>query len=89
MSQRMKIVGLEGGAAGVVVHAQFNPKEITIDKAVPWQLQKKHGPADLEYVAGQPQTLSCELIFDLFEAGQSVQPTVEKLQQLSDVDPAL
>jgi hypothetical protein len=44
MSQRVKIVGLEGGVNGLVVQSQFNPKEISIDKSVPCQRQEKKAP---------------------------------------------
>jgi len=86
---KLAIIGLEGGASGVTVEAQFNPKEISIDKSVPWQLQKTTGPGDLEFSSADPQTMSCELMFDGFESGVPVQDEIEKLQRLSDIDPGL
>lgn len=56
--------GIEGGASGVTVEAQFNPKEISIDKSVPWQKQKTRGPGDLEFSSADPQTMSSEPMFD-------------------------
>lgn len=86
---KLKISGTEGAASGVVVEAQFNPKEISIDKAVPWQRQKTQAPGDLEFSAGEPMTMSCELMFDSFEAGLSIQGEIDKLHLLSDIDPSL
>ena len=85
----LTIVGLEGGAAGVTVEAQFNPKEISISKSVPWQQQKTVGPGDLEFSSANPQTMSCELLFDGFESGVLIQVEIEKLQRLSNIDPVI
>jgi hypothetical protein len=50
---KLRIIGLEGGTSGVTVEAQFNPKEISVDKSVPWQKQKTQGPGDLEFSAAE------------------------------------
>ena len=86
---KLTIVGLEGGASGVSVVAQFNPKEIAIDKSVPWQKQKTKGPGDLEFSSANPQTMSCELLFDGVESGIHIQDEIDKLQRLSDIDSGL
>ena len=86
---KLTISGIEGSASGVTVEAQFNPKEISIDKSVPWQKQKTTGPGDLEFSSADPQTMSCELMFDGFESGVSIQGEIDKLQRLSDIDPGL
>ena len=86
---KLTITGLEGGVAGLTVEAQFNPKELSVDKSVPWQRQKTREPGDLEFSSANPQTMSCELMFDGFESGIPIQPAIEKLQLLSDIDPAL
>ncbi len=86
---KLKIIGLEGGANGLTVTAQFNPKEISVDRSIPWQKQKKKGPADLEFTGGDPKTMSFELMFDGFETGQPVQVEIEKLHKLSDMDTSL
>ena len=39
---KLTIIGVEGAASNVTVVAQFNPKEISIDRSVPWQLQAVH-----------------------------------------------
>lgn len=84
---KLRIVGTEGNANGVVVEAQFNPKEIVIEKSIPWQRGK--GPSDLKYVGREPRTMSCELLFDGAASGTSIQSEIDKLNTLSDVDIAL
>ena|SRR5688572_4467364 len=86
---KLTITGLEGGSSGVTVAVHFNPKEISIDKSVPWQKQPTVGPGDLEFSSAEPQTMSFELMFDGFEAGASIQGEIDTLQQLSDIDPSL
>ena len=86
---KLTITGLEGGVSGVTLESQFNPKEISIDKSVPWQLQKTPGPGDLEFTSANPRTMSLELMFDGFESGSSIQDEIETLHRLSDVDPGL
>lgn len=91
-SAKLKIIGLEGGRDGKTVEAQFNPKELQIDKSVPWQKQKKaKDPADLEFTGGEPMTMSLELMFDGYEkgAGSDVQKHVATLIELADVDTGL
>ena len=85
----LKIIGLEEGCKDVTVTAQFNPKELGVEKSVPWQPQKKKGPNDLEYTGGQPRTMSFELLFDGFETNKSIQPQINDLNKLSDMDPKL
>ena len=86
---KLRIIGLEGGTSGLTVEAQFNPKEISVDKSIPWQRQKTQGPGDLEFSAAEPMTMSCELMFDGFESGLSIQDEIDTLHSLSDVDSSL
>jgi hypothetical protein len=83
---KLRIIGLEGGATGVTVEAQFNPKEISIDKSVPWQLQKTKGPGDLQFSSANPKTMSFELMFDGFASGSSIQNGIGMLHRLTDID---
>jgi hypothetical protein len=85
----LKIIGLEGATSGLTVEVQFNPKEISIDKSVPWKRQKTKGAGDLEFTAAEPMTLSCELLFDGFESGAHIQDQIGKLDRLSDIDTSL
>jgi hypothetical protein len=72
-----------------VFEAQFNPKEISIDKSVPWKKHKSsEGDAPtLEFTAAEPRTLGAELLFDTFEAGTNVQNLIAPLEKLATVDP--
>jgi len=79
---KLKIISLEGRL--ITVQGTFNPKEVSVDKSVPWQKQKKKGPSDLEYTGGEPKSMSFELMFDSFEAGTSIQPIIDDLHALTD-----
>lgn len=70
------------------VPAMFNPKEIGIDKTVPWN-KHKSSVADipvLEFTDPDGKELSLELLFDTFEQKESVWEkhikTLEKLTQV-------
>jgi len=75
----------------VVVHAQFNPTEITITKSVPWQKHKNsEGDAPtLEFTAAEPKTLQAELSFDTANTGADVHDAfIAPLEALALIDPA-
>jgi hypothetical protein len=77
------------GANTDAIDVYFNPKEITIDKQVPWQVHKNsEGDAPtLEFTAGSPKELTCELMFDMFEDKGDVYATyVSKLENLALID---
>ena len=79
----------EGGNAGTQIEVYFNPKEITIDKQVPWQVHKNsEGDAPtLEFTAGSGKELTCELMFDMFEDKGDVYATyVSLLENLALID---
>jgi hypothetical protein len=82
---RFTLIGLEGSTKGV--EAYFNPKEITIDKPVPWQVRSS--PGALQYTGGEPKTMSIELMFDGFESATPIQLEIDKLDRLSTPDPGL
>lgn len=90
--ERGEIQSTEGSKEKVKFY--FNPKEITIDKQVPWQTHK-HTEGDaptLEFTAAQPKTLACELMFDAFEepgdlAAKDVHAKyISKLEQFALID---
>ncbi|HUS31981.1 MAG TPA: hypothetical protein VMZ53_25950 [Kofleriaceae bacterium] len=60
----------------LVVSAQFNPKELQIDRQVPWSppgeagkenSKNKSGGVDLEFTGAKGRSLSVELLFDGYE----------------------
>ena len=74
----------------VQVEAQYNPKEIQVDKAVAWS--KKEGntaPSDqplLEFSGGQGRTMSLELLFDGYEEDKNVHTEyVVKLLEMASI----
>ena len=84
----LKLIGVDGQAEGVTVVAQFNPKEVTVDKSVHWS-QLSADPSAVAFTGCGPTTMAFELMFDGFETGTSVQPHITMLHQLSDIDATL
>lgn len=77
---------------GDQVSALFNPKEMGIDKSVPWQQQKdaKGDAPPVEFTTGAPKTMSFELLFDLFEdKGDVYAKFVSQLEKMVKIDPGL
>lgn len=71
------------------IDVYFNPKEITIDKPVPWQKHKnvEGDEPTLEFTAAEPKTLACELMFDMFEERGDVYETyISQLEKLALID---
>jgi Contractile injection system tube protein/Phage P2 GpU len=73
--------------AGISVDAQYNPKELQIDKSVPWQ---KHNKANanglqLEFTGAEGRTMSIDLLFDGYEENASIQDSVAVLETLATV----
>ena len=72
--KKLTIVTVDGPS--IMVTAQYNPKEIGIDKSVPWNKHKnpKGDIPMLEFTNAENRSMSLELFFDKFEAGGTVQP---------------
>jgi hypothetical protein len=71
-TQKLSIYSVEGPR--IVVTAMYNPKEITIDKPVPWfkAPQSKGDSPALEFSSADGAVMSFELLFDTYEAGTNV-----------------
>jgi hypothetical protein len=78
------------------VAAQYNPKELQIDKSLSWeehkgrdnQAEKPNDDSeqdDLKFKAGPPRSMTIELLFDGYEEHQSVEPDVIALETLASV----
>jgi hypothetical protein len=83
--KKVAIIGLE---VRVDLIAQFNPKEVTIEKSTTWEASenKKADLPDLEFSAAGGRTLSMELLFDGYEGNEDVAELyVSKLMQLCSV----
>lgn len=75
---------------GTTVKAQFNPKELQIDKNVPWTKvnqanQSNEKGIHLEFTGADGRSLSLELLFDDYEGGGNVPLMVANLEKLSSV----
>jgi hypothetical protein len=70
------------------VEAYFNPKELSIDKAVPWTVDASSTEDDpaVQYAGPAPRTLKVLLTMD---DKVDVRPLAEALQQLARVDEGL
>jgi hypothetical protein len=78
------------------VRAQYNPKELGIDKQIQWedhksrnnQTKKKQDKSeqdDLEFKSAAPRSMSIELLFDGYEVDESVEPDILILEELASV----
>lgn len=82
---KLKILTLEPNDAGDVrVVAQFNPKEVQIDRTVPWTPHpSKDDSLGLEYTGGTARTMSIELLFDAAEMSRSIRKELDALYSLT------
>ena len=78
------------------VYAQYNPKELQIDKQITWQEHKsrnnrsknrqdKSAQDDLEFKGSPPRSMSIELLFDGYEIGESVERDIIALEKMASV----
>lgn len=80
-----------GGVAG-----DYNPKELQVDKSVPWSkhsysnkngdtAKSDRGNIHLEFTGAEGRTMSIELMFDGYEDKESVATKVGLLEKLTNV----
>ena len=81
----------------IEVRAQYNPKELQIDKQITWEDPKERDnqrgvrrsdlsiQTDLEFNGVTKRSMQIELLFDGYENGESVEPDVQVLEVLSTV----
>ena len=82
---KLSIIGLDLGG---VVKAQYNPKELGIDKSVPWQKSPTSSgdQPELQFTSAEGRSMSCELFFDEYETGGNVHTMhVEQLLDFAKV----
>jgi hypothetical protein len=82
--QKLVLIGLE---CDVEVKAQYNPKEVQIEKSLSWNPgpNKKDDRPHLEFASVQARTLSMELMFDTYEEEGDVQDHLALLMRLATV----
>src|SRR6185295_14636313 len=83
--EKISIGSLEPGQGDLMVVAQYNPKELEINKTVPWQKHNKSGETGLqmEYTGAEGREMSLELLFDGYEEKESVRDKVQKLEEMA------
>ena len=84
---KLRITALDGEHQGEVLEAQFNPKEIEVDRTIRWVAPLGRGP--LAFLGFEPARMSFELLFDGAKQSKSVQPQLDRLHLLSSVDRTL
>jgi uncharacterized membrane protein YgcG len=78
---------------GIQVSAQYNPKELQIERPVPWgkhqfankSQEQKDGVIRLEFTGAESRTMTVEMMFDQFEKKLSVAGQVGLLEQMASV----
>jgi len=81
------ITPVEGKYSGNQYKAQFNPKELQVDKTVSWT--PKDAVTDdptMEFKEPQSRQLTCTLYFDSFEQGGTTYDDVAKFENLAKLD---
>jgi hypothetical protein len=75
------------GAKATSITAQYNPKELAVDKSVPWSKHKdsKSDHPHLEFSGADGRSMGFELMFDTYEDDSNVQNKVEILQRMAMV----
>jgi hypothetical protein len=84
-AKRLTLVGIENGVRFV---AQTQPKEIKVDKLVPWKKARSStgDRPELEFTSAEGRTMSFELTFDTSDTNQDVHEVwVAKLLSLAMV----
>jgi hypothetical protein len=86
-TNKLTIMNLDDTAPSDSLTAQYNPKELSVDKSVPWQKQKssKGDQPSLEFTAAEGRTLSLELFFDTYESKSDVNGVLAPLFKMTRI----
>ena len=89
-SSKSGVVSIASLDTSIQVDAQYNPKELQVDKTVPWQKKSQANKTQetgiqLEFTGAEGRSLTLELLFDGFETGSSVAGNVETLNTMASV----
>ncbi|HEX2692066.1 MAG TPA: hypothetical protein VHN14_35900 [Kofleriaceae bacterium] len=87
-SAKISIASIDPGYTNLEVQADYNPKELQIDKSVPWQKnpQANKSPEkgiQLEFTGAEGRSMSIEMLFDGFEDNKPVAGKIETLNKLA------
>jgi hypothetical protein len=74
----------------LTVEAQYNPKELQVDKNIPWSKKNQANQANptglhLEFTGAEGRTMSVEMLFDGYETKSSVADYVKDLNTMASV----
>jgi hypothetical protein len=77
------IGSVDEGEENLTVVAQYNPKELQIDKNIPWQKNSQPNKSpdagiQLEFTGAEGRSMSLELLFDGYESGDGKIPATGK-----------
>jgi len=72
------------------VEAQYNPKELQVDKMIPWTKANQANQSNskgihLEFTGAEGRTMTVEMMFDGYEKNESVANKVKILEDLASV----
>lgn len=75
---------------GLHVEAQYNPKELQVDKVIPWTKANQANKTNdegihLEFGGAEGRTMTVEMMFDGYEKNESVAPKIKTLEDLASV----
>lgn len=89
-SSKSGVVSIASLDTHIQVDAQYNPKELQVDKTVPWQKKSQANKTQeagiqLEFTGAEGRSLTLELLFDGFETKSSVAGKVETLNTMASV----
>src|ERR1043165_8099792 len=87
-SEKSGVVSIASCDTNIQGDAQYNPKELQIDKTVPWQKKSQANKTNetgiqLEFTGAEGRTMSLELLFDGYESKTSVRSNVYALNTMS------
>jgi hypothetical protein len=73
-NKKLQIKSLDGGP---LVEAQYNPKELQVDKTIPWSKKNQSNKSNdhgihLEFTGGEGRSMSVELLFDGYEENNAI-----------------
>ena len=84
------VVSIASVDTHIQVDAQYNHKELQVDKTVPWQKKSQANKTQetgiqLEFTGAEGRSLTLELLFDGYETKSSVAGKVETLNTMASV----
>jgi hypothetical protein len=89
-SEKSGVVSIASCDTNIHVDAQYNPKELQIDKSVPWQKKSQANKTNetgiqLEFTGAEGRSMSLELLFDGYETNTSVADKIDTLNTMASV----